>query len=432
MAVGNPYTEVSIVNYNVTPPTDDGAQTANNTVGWAKHKDKLADPVKTGHESTQTNITAAFDLRLLNSIGAQTGAYTILVADRGKIINFTGTSASTFTLPTAVTAKVGFELCIRNFGTAVLTLDGASAETVDGVATVDLYPGQVVILMCDGTNWVVQSKSLKPGVLAKTFADTPYTVLVDDDGRVVDVDASGGAVTVNLPAVATAKNGFLVVVQKSDSSTNAVTVDADGAETINGQTTYSLPGQYTSATFICDGVEWFIASRANAPMDFVASQTADNTANNIDFTDLTTQYDEYVLKCINVRPATDDVEAWLRLSDDNGSTFKAGASDYRWGQDGALNTAAHIIICAIGAGASLSNVADDFFNATISIWQPAESGKTHITAQVAYLRADAASIVVRIFYSWYNTAVATDAVRFLLESGNIAEGQFNLYGMSRP
>lgn len=54
-----PYTEVTISSYNATPPTDDGASGAANTITWAKIKEKLGDPIKTGLESVDDNVAAA-------------------------------------------------------------------------------------------------------------------------------------------------------------------------------------------------------------------------------------------------------------------------------------------------------------------------------------------------------------------------------------
>lgn len=57
----NPYTEVTITGYNTNPPPDDGSETSDNEITWAKHKTKLSDPLKTAIETTQSNITTAFD-----------------------------------------------------------------------------------------------------------------------------------------------------------------------------------------------------------------------------------------------------------------------------------------------------------------------------------------------------------------------------------
>ena len=56
----NPYTSQAISGYNSSPPSDDGSQVAANRVEWAKHKTKLADPIKTLSESINSAVLAAF------------------------------------------------------------------------------------------------------------------------------------------------------------------------------------------------------------------------------------------------------------------------------------------------------------------------------------------------------------------------------------
>lgn len=155
MATGNPYTEISVASYNVDPPTDDGAQTANNTVQWAKHKTKLADPLKTAVEATQTNVTAALDKRVMNDIFTTTINHTVTTAQRGRVIKVNSASDRTITLPAAADAKLGFELIITNINTGTVTVDGNAAETINGFANVTLRPNRTIWLMCDGTNWIL-------------------------------------------------------------------------------------------------------------------------------------------------------------------------------------------------------------------------------------------------------------------------------------
>jgi hypothetical protein len=94
-------------------------------------------------------------------------------------------------------------------------------------------------------------------VLAKT---TTYSVAVGDDRKFITADATGGAFVITLPAVADAESGFEVTVMKVDSSSNAVTVDGNGAETINGVSDLDLPDQYSAAIFRCNGSEWLAYS----------------------------------------------------------------------------------------------------------------------------------------------------------------------------
>lgn len=58
--MANPYTQVTVANYNQTPPSDDGTVAASNQVNWSKHKTKLTDPLKTAIEAIDTNVNAAF------------------------------------------------------------------------------------------------------------------------------------------------------------------------------------------------------------------------------------------------------------------------------------------------------------------------------------------------------------------------------------
>ena len=71
-----------------------------------------------------------------------------------------------------------------------------------------------------------------------------YTVVVGDEGDALRIDTTSGDITVTLPPAATAGNGFSLIVQKGSSDGNTVIIDADGSETINGQTTFVLAGQY--------------------------------------------------------------------------------------------------------------------------------------------------------------------------------------------
>lgn len=90
---------------------------------------------------------------------------------------------------------------------------------------------------------------------AKTSA---YSVLVTDENALVRADVSGGAFTVTLPLGSNVFAGFTVTIGKSDSGSNNVTVDGNGAETINGVTTRTLYSQFHTEMYMWDGAEWKI------------------------------------------------------------------------------------------------------------------------------------------------------------------------------
>ena len=86
-------------------------------------------------------------------------------------------------------------------------------------------------------------------------ASADYTVNVND--AFIPVDASSAAVTVTLKPAAEAK-GKRLTIKKIDSSANAVTVDGDGSETIDGATTAVINCQYESICLMSDGTEWWV------------------------------------------------------------------------------------------------------------------------------------------------------------------------------
>lgn len=82
--------------------------------------------------------------------------------------------------------------------------------------------------------------------LPNTIAAQTSTVTVDngDDGQTVPVDATSGAITVNLPAASTIWDGFRVRIVKADHSDYQVTIDGSGSETVNGALTEILYQRY--------------------------------------------------------------------------------------------------------------------------------------------------------------------------------------------
>lgn len=88
-----------------------------------------------------------------------------------------------------------------------------------------------------------------------------YTILETDRDKLVTVDASSAGVTITLVAAATAGAGFRLSIKKTDSSANAVTVDGNSSETIDGAATYLLYNQYDAIDLVCDGSNWHIQAK---------------------------------------------------------------------------------------------------------------------------------------------------------------------------
>ena len=85
---------------------------------------------------------------------------------------------------------------------------------------------------------------------------TPVTLTDADKIVLVDDDTVGGAVTINLPAVADSKGNIYYI--KKLGSTGNVTIDPNGSETIDGATTQIIGSQWDCIETYCNGTAWFI------------------------------------------------------------------------------------------------------------------------------------------------------------------------------
>jgi hypothetical protein len=78
-----------------------------------------------------------------------------------------------------------------------------------------------------------------------------------DYGEVVRCDPTGGGFTVTLPSAAAAgAAGRQIIVKNASSSTNTITVDGDGSETIDGSSTKTIATAYGTMNLVSDGANW--------------------------------------------------------------------------------------------------------------------------------------------------------------------------------
>lgn len=143
-------------------------------------------------------------------------------------------------------------------GRSVLRMNDG-AETV--TATI---PDGTLRLYNDGSRSFIQVFSRATGAWELftpagflTTSSVTGAVTLDATYEVVLADATSGAFTVTLPAAAT-NEGRDYTVKKVDSSANAVTVDGNGSETIDGETTQVIAIQWDAAHIVSDGSNWLI------------------------------------------------------------------------------------------------------------------------------------------------------------------------------
>ena len=121
----------------------------------------LTTPLSVAQGGTGGNTQAASLTALgaaLNAVDAKTAAYTVIAADRGKLIDAT-TGTWTLTLTAAATLGAGFVVGVRNSGTGVITIDPNASEQIDGATTIALAAGESCVCVCTGTAWKTVGRS---------------------------------------------------------------------------------------------------------------------------------------------------------------------------------------------------------------------------------------------------------------------------------
>lgn len=169
-------------------------------------------------------------------------------------------------------------------------------------------------------------------------------------------------------------------------------------------------------------------------MEFISSQTASDDA-TIDFTDLSSSYQSYVVIVTGLVFASDSVNFQMQTSTDNGSNFDDGASDYSYilrstdmhtteTEDNQGDDAHTVIVLA----KQLGNDTNEVGNFRVEIHDPAASIHTKVTCHGTYEDAD--GIHRHVYSSGVRLSAAdVDAIRFKAGTGNISSGSFFLYGI---
>ncbi len=195
-------------------------------------------------------------LSALGTLGGQTmaktAAYTVVAADRGKLIECSTTF--TLTLTAAATLGTGFSFIVANTGTGTITIDPNGAETINGASTLALDAGAWAIVVCNGTSFrATVAGSVPSGTLigyqvftaSGTYTkatNNPSFVIVEVQGGGSGGSGSGGVHYSGSAGGYSRKR----ILNASLSASETVTVGAGGASAGNGGT--SSFGSHCSAT----------------------------------------------------------------------------------------------------------------------------------------------------------------------------------------
>lgn len=104
-----------------------------------------------GSDSANKSAILALLAAPLNAKLDKSAAYTVVAADRGKVINCTGSGGWDLTITAAATLGDGFVFGVVNRSTGVITVNPNLAEQVAGATTYAMQPGESVMIYCTGS-----------------------------------------------------------------------------------------------------------------------------------------------------------------------------------------------------------------------------------------------------------------------------------------
>lgn len=209
--------------------------------------------------------------------GGQTGGYTSMTSSdvavstsHSYIKKAIADPSAGFDSGTLADGKSGQHLTIEVTevtGSGTWTLTPTTATGFSSILFNAVGDYVTLIYIDDSVGWIIASKSLTSDGLSgavsssdidpdiRTVTASSYSVVSSD--TYIACDATSNTVTINLLAASVDPKKILSV-KKTDSGSNACTLDGSGSETIDGDTTFDLLSEDESVTITTDGTEWLI------------------------------------------------------------------------------------------------------------------------------------------------------------------------------
>lgn len=215
---------------------------------------------------------------------ATSGGTLTLIAGSKQIQVFTGTQTHTMKLPDATTTSngKGISFSVINQSTGAITVQDNGSNLIATVAAGSSADFLLTDVSTANGVWRVSSFASAggggegyAGIAAKS---ANYSVVSGDKGFVIDVDCSGGAITITLPAPVMS---FVITIKDytGNASINPITVLPNGSELIDQAASDTISENYRAVTYLSDGFNWFrmscfSGSTSNIPSSYSPTPAA--------------------------------------------------------------------------------------------------------------------------------------------------------------
>jgi hypothetical protein len=170
----------------------------------------------------------------------------------------------------------------------------------------------------------------------------------------------------------------------------------------------------------------------------IEHQPITSVVTTIEFTGIPATYDAYKIIVSGVQPTTDVSKLWLRVSDDNGSTFKT--TSYQSAVFGRVwNSTSFIVdinitdrIDLTATGSQGGTGTNENISAVLEVGELGLSAPDKVFSGRSRVQSHLNRATFIDILGNYNSAIAIDALQFLWDSGNFAaKGSITLYGYSK-
>lgn len=282
--------------------------------------------------------------------------------------------------------------------------------------------------------------------LANLYADNLYGVLAE-------------AAQTNITSV-----GTLTALDVDNLNINGNTISASSGNVVigssdiidmSGNTSHMLPPtgttaqrtgstagelRYNSTTNKLEyynGTTWVaLEATSGGGMTLIATQTASSSA-TIDFdNNLDSTYESYLVTFSGVSPATDGANFECVMGTGATPTYQTGASDYSWAvgifttaNTGSYDSSDDSIV--ITSTETLGSAVGEHLGGSMEIHSPSSTSlHTQAVFRVGFSRPSGQLASAHGCGKYLSTTAVT-SVRFKMSSGNIATGEFKLYGLQK-
>jgi hypothetical protein len=242
---------------------------------------------------------------------------------------------------------------------------------------------------------------------------------------------NNGAGTIRIFKVTARSTDTLTVV--ADATEGSGDGNISSGETLRWALTVSALTQLR-ADIVAQGAFVLLKSltaSASATLDFATRTDGTNL--------IQSDFDDYMIRVINVMPATDGAQLTLRVSTDNGASYISTAS-YQWIRWFHSGTGSTQTGDAAGTAISLSyNIENTGSQYTCSgvynVPNPA-GGAAYFNVFGDSVSLDTsgtgiANMANTKAWGAYKATTAVNALQFLMSSGNIASGTIRIYGIAK-